>query len=63
VECDDEYWEHLDPAKAFCQPPGIPSRVSFFNAFLRLNNILAFTLSILVRLGLDFKAREMTSRM
>ncbi|TCD69092.1 hypothetical protein EIP91_008734 [Steccherinum ochraceum] len=53
VECDDEYWElsdHSDPEKAhvkmvaFKQPPGKPSKITYFNCFLRLNQILAFAL-------------------
>ncbi|KAJ7143999.1 fungal-specific transcription factor domain-containing protein [Mycena epipterygia] len=49
VECDDEYWEH--PTHPFQQPPGIPSRVAFFNALLRLNHILSFSLKILYSLS------------
>ncbi|KAJ6458029.1 fungal-specific transcription factor domain-containing protein [Mycena vitilis] len=52
TECDDEYWEHEDPACAFRQPPGKPSRVAYFNAFLRLNNVLAFSLYLLYALQL-----------
>ncbi|KAI5115861.1 hypothetical protein M0805_001580 [Coniferiporia weirii] len=44
LEVDDEYWEHPDPAKAFKQPTGIPCSTSFFNSFLKLNQILAFAL-------------------
>ncbi|KAI0950725.1 hypothetical protein AcW1_007961 [Taiwanofungus camphoratus] len=44
IECDDEYWTHSDPDLAFKQPPGKPSIVTFFNCFLRLNQILAFAL-------------------
>ncbi|KAJ6550162.1 fungal-specific transcription factor domain-containing protein [Mycena capillaripes] len=58
TEVDDEYWEHEDPTRAFCQPPGRPSRVAFFNAFLRLNNILAFTLHLLYSLS---KAKDVWS--
>ncbi|TFY62801.1 hypothetical protein EVJ58_g3648 [Rhodofomes roseus] len=43
-ECDDEYWENDDPELAWKQPPGKPSLVTFFNCFLRLNQILAFAL-------------------
>ncbi|KAJ6609592.1 fungal-specific transcription factor domain-containing protein [Mycena sp. CBHHK59/15] len=43
TECDDEYWEPKDPALAFKQPAGKPSRITFFSSFLRLNNILGFT--------------------
>ncbi|KAJ7612022.1 fungal-specific transcription factor domain-containing protein [Mycena polygramma] len=51
TECDDEYWENEDPALAFRQPPGRPSQVAFFNSFLRLNNILAFSLHLLYSLN------------
>ncbi|KAJ7664977.1 fungal-specific transcription factor domain-containing protein [Mycena rosella] len=47
MECDDEYWEAANPAEAFRQPPGVPSRVAFFNAFLRLSNILDYSLGVL----------------
>ncbi|KAJ7617321.1 hypothetical protein FB45DRAFT_1034612 [Roridomyces roridus] len=49
IECDDEYWEH--PTYSFEQPAGIPSRIAFFNALLRLNNIMAFCLKILYPLS------------
>ncbi|KAJ7140572.1 fungal-specific transcription factor domain-containing protein [Mycena crocata] len=45
VECDDEYFEH--PIHPFQQPPGVPARVAFFNALLRLNHILASCLKSL----------------
>ncbi|KAJ7142263.1 fungal-specific transcription factor domain-containing protein [Mycena epipterygia] len=49
VECDDEYWEH--PTHPFQQPPGVPSRVVFFNVLLRLNHILSFSLKMLYSLN------------
>ncbi|KAJ7073102.1 fungal-specific transcription factor domain-containing protein [Mycena amicta] len=45
--CDDEYWEMSDPARSFRQPPGQPSTIAFFNAMLKLNNILSFVLRLL----------------
>lgn len=48
IECDDEYWETEDPNKAFVQPPDKPSRITFFNCYLRLNNLLASALKMLV---------------
>ncbi|KAF9268426.1 hypothetical protein L218DRAFT_954789 [Marasmius fiardii PR-910] len=42
VECDDEYWENPDPEKAFVQPAGKPSVVSFFSTLLRLLEIVSF---------------------
>ncbi|KAJ7124224.1 fungal-specific transcription factor domain-containing protein [Mycena epipterygia] len=48
-EVDDEYWE--DPTHPFQQPSGVPSRIAFFNALLRLSHILAFTLKILYSLS------------
>uniref|UniRef100_A0A0W0EU63 Transcription factor domain-containing protein n=1 Tax=Moniliophthora roreri TaxID=221103 RepID=A0A0W0EU63_MONRR len=46
-ECDDEYWEHPNPALAFRQPPGRPSFVSAFNSYLKLLEILAAVLRTL----------------
>lgn len=48
VDCDDEYWEHPDPEKAFKQPPNKPSKVSFFISILKLSQILAFALRTVV---------------
>jgi hypothetical protein len=36
----------------FKQPAGRPSRISFFNCYIRLNNLLAFSIKMLVRMGL-----------
>ncbi|GBE88069.1 predicted protein [Sparassis crispa] len=44
LECDDEYWMNSDPKQAFKQPADKPSRITFFNCLLRLNQILAFAL-------------------
>ncbi|KAK7034653.1 Gypsy retrotransposon integrase-like protein 1 [Paramarasmius palmivorus] len=41
-ECDDEYWETEDPDKAFIQPEGKPSILSFFVSFLKLLDIIGF---------------------
>ncbi|KAJ7701541.1 fungal-specific transcription factor domain-containing protein [Mycena rosella] len=40
IECDDEYWETLDPDMAFKQPPGRPSALSFTVAYMKLIEIL-----------------------
>ncbi|KAJ7697817.1 hypothetical protein B0H17DRAFT_1006945 [Mycena rosella] len=47
VRCDDQYWEASPRNAAFCHPPNTPSLVDFFTSFLKLNNILSFTLKIL----------------
>lgn len=47
IEVDDEYWECEDPELSWKQPPGKPSKVTAFNAHLRLCEILAFTLRTL----------------
>ncbi|KAJ7149657.1 fungal-specific transcription factor domain-containing protein, partial [Mycena filopes] len=49
IECDDEFWEH--PTRPFEQPPGVPSRVTFFNTILKLNHLLAFSLKLLYPLN------------
>ncbi|KAJ7865367.1 fungal-specific transcription factor domain-containing protein [Mycena olivaceomarginata] len=47
LEVDDEHWEN--PTHPFQQPHGMPSRVAFFNTFMRLNHILGFCLTSLYR--------------
>ncbi|KZV67312.1 hypothetical protein PENSPDRAFT_58281 [Peniophora sp. CONT] len=44
ADVDDEYWENPDPALAFQQPPGKPSKVAYFIASIRLNQIVGFAL-------------------
>ncbi|KAF7353493.1 Zn(2)-C6 fungal-type domain-containing protein [Mycena sanguinolenta] len=51
IECDDEFWENKDPARAFVQPADKPSLSSFFNCYLRLNNIFAVGLKMLYSLN------------
>ncbi|KAJ7323956.1 fungal-specific transcription factor domain-containing protein [Mycena albidolilacea] len=51
IECDDEFWENEDPARAFVQPAGKPSIMTFFNCYLRLNNILSVGLKMLYGLN------------
>ena len=48
AECDDEYWSPPDPKDAFKQPPGKPSKMSYFIAYLKLSQILAFALRTIV---------------
>ncbi len=58
IECDDEYWTHLDPSQAFQQPPGKPSNVTFSNTFIRLLKIEAFASRTIV----SFLRRESNTR-
>ncbi|KAF7328632.1 Zn(2)-C6 fungal-type domain-containing protein [Mycena sanguinolenta] len=51
IECDDEFWENEDPARAFIQPADKPALSSFFNCYLRLNNIFAVGLKMLYSLN------------
>ncbi|KAF8518234.1 fungal-specific transcription factor domain-containing protein [Gautieria morchelliformis] len=44
LEVDDEYWESPSPEDAFVQPTGRPSTVAYFNALIRLDQILSFAL-------------------
>lgn len=44
MDVDDEYWETDDPALAFQQPAGKPSRVSGFIALLKLHQINGYCL-------------------
>ncbi|KAF8968587.1 fungal-specific transcription factor domain-containing protein [Flammula alnicola] len=44
VNCDDEYWENPDPEKRFKQPSNKPSSISYFILYIKLHQILAFSL-------------------
>ncbi|KAF5346558.1 hypothetical protein D9758_013447 [Tetrapyrgos nigripes] len=44
IECDDEYWEPEDGSQRFVQPAGKPSKISYWNAYLRLMEIFGFAL-------------------
>ncbi|KAJ6591569.1 fungal-specific transcription factor domain-containing protein, partial [Mycena vulgaris] len=44
IDCDDEYWEPPDPAQAFHQPKGKPSRIAAFILYLRLCQVVSFAL-------------------
>ena len=50
AECDDEYWEHPDPALRFKQPPGKPSTIAFSIAIHRLMGLYGIILRVVVRL-------------
>ncbi|KAJ2932550.1 hypothetical protein H1R20_g4546, partial [Candolleomyces eurysporus] len=41
IDCDDEYWDHPDAELAFKQPPGVPSKASYFCLILKLVEIHA----------------------
>jgi len=49
LEVDDDYWETgnncTDPFK---QPPGVPSLIAAFNQFIKLTQVMAFTMRTLV---------------
>lgn len=49
TECDDEFWDHPDPEKAWKQAPGVPCKVAYFNSYMKQNQILAHILYLLVR--------------
>lgn len=42
LEVDDEYWVSDDPERAFTQPAGKPSYITFANSLVRLLKILTF---------------------
>lgn len=48
LEVDDEYWERSDPNLAFKQPAGKPSVISGFNTFIKLTNLMEFTIRTIV---------------
>lgn len=54
LECDDEYWE-----QGFQQPVDKPSSISFFNCYLRLIDILAYAMRLIVSASVD-EVQEMS---
>lgn len=48
TEVDDEYWQPEDPAQAFRQPAGVPSRIEAFTLWVKLTQIVAFVLRTIV---------------
>lgn len=51
AECDDEFWENVDPSKSFVQPEGKPSYMAFHTHLLKLREILAFAARTIVSPG------------
>ncbi|KAJ3506007.1 hypothetical protein NLJ89_g7113 [Agrocybe chaxingu] len=51
IDCDDEYWEHPDPAQRFKQPPTKPSLITSFILQLKLNKILAICIRMIYSLN------------
>lgn len=49
VDCDDEYWNHPDPARRFKQPPGKPSSATAFIFYIKVLGILGQSLRTIVR--------------
>jgi len=47
-DCDDEYWDNPDEEKRFKQPPNKPSSITSFILYLKLTQILAFSLRTIV---------------
>ncbi|KAJ3999289.1 putative fungal-specific transcription factor [Lentinula boryana] len=44
VDCDDEYWDQPNLDSNFKQPAGMPSKVSYFIHYLKLMDILAYSM-------------------
>ncbi|KAJ6589038.1 fungal-specific transcription factor domain-containing protein [Mycena capillaripes] len=60
IECDDEFWEPVEPAMAFKQPPGKPSVVSYFNAYLKLMEIIEMAQKTIYRVNQRNRTEEWT---
>ncbi|KAG6853776.1 hypothetical protein C0991_001487 [Blastosporella zonata] len=44
IECDDEYWDDINPSLSFQQPPDKPSVIAYFNCYIKLMDILAYAM-------------------
>ncbi|KAK0229448.1 fungal-specific transcription factor domain-containing protein [Armillaria nabsnona] len=57
IECNDEYWEIAPDGRVhFNQPPGEPSKISYFNASIKLSEIMSVVMKTLCSLK---KPRDM----
>ncbi|KAK0204128.1 fungal-specific transcription factor domain-containing protein [Desarmillaria ectypa] len=57
IECDDEYWDiGPDGEVHFCQPANKPSKISYFNAQIRLSRIMSVVVRTLYSIK---KGRDM----
>ncbi|KAK0191981.1 fungal-specific transcription factor domain-containing protein [Armillaria mellea] len=57
IECDDEYWEIAPDGQVhFNQPPSKPSKISYFNASIKLSEIMSVVMKTSCSLK---KARDM----
>ncbi|PBK70735.1 hypothetical protein ARMSODRAFT_90872 [Armillaria solidipes] len=57
IECDDEYWDiGPDGEVHFCQPADKPSKISYFNAQIRLSGIMSVVVRMLYSIK---KGRDM----
>ena len=48
MECDDEYWLSPDNQASFQQPAELPAKSAFFNALMRLQQIMAYATRTIV---------------
>jgi len=46
---DDEYWDTGNSETNFKQPSHLPSKITAFNQFIKLSEIIAFAAKTLVR--------------
>ncbi|TFK96641.1 fungal-specific transcription factor domain-containing protein [Pterulicium gracile] len=53
TECEDEYWDHPDPALNWKRPEGVPASVAFYNCLIRLTGILDHAMSLLLNHWVD----------
>ncbi|KAJ7578562.1 hypothetical protein C8J56DRAFT_1111495 [Mycena floridula] len=62
-ECDDEHWLHSDPEKAFKQPAGRPSTISYFISYLKLVGILEMAQRILYAANSTIPRKQAVSQL
>ena len=52
---DDEYWETGNPETCFVQPEGKPSKVEYFNEYIKLMEIYLTAMRSIVSIQFAFK--------
>ncbi|KAJ7578565.1 fungal-specific transcription factor domain-containing protein [Mycena floridula] len=63
LECDDEYWLLSNPEKAFKQPAGRPSTISYFISYLKLVGILEMAQRILYAANSTISKKQAVSQL
>ncbi|KAJ7578691.1 fungal-specific transcription factor domain-containing protein [Mycena floridula] len=63
LECDDEYWVHSNPEKAFKQPADRPSMITHFISYIKLMGVLEMAQRILYAVNSPIPKKQAVSQL